>query len=49
MSVVEILHMIYAYVPQEVIIIILGGLTMGVILEIEERKNRKINGKKSKK
>ena len=49
MSVVEILHMIYAFVPQEVIIIIFGSLFMGIMIEIEERKNRKINGKKSKK
>ena len=45
MSVIEVLNMIYTFVPQEIVLIILGGITLFILLEIEERKNNILNGK----
>ena len=44
MSVIEILDMIYTIIPQEIILIILGCLAMGIMLQYEDYKNRKQNG-----
>ena len=46
MSVIEILDMIYTIMPQEIILIILGCLAMGIMLEYETYKNKKQTGKK---
>lgn len=46
MSVIEILNMIYTFIPQEILIIILGCLAMGIMLQYEDYRNKKQNGKK---
>jgi len=45
MSVIEILDMIYTIMPQEILIIILACLVMGVMLQYQDYKNKKQNGK----
>jgi len=45
MSIAEMLQMIYTFIPQEVILILLGGATSFVMLEIADRKTKKTKRK----
>ena len=36
MSVVEVLQMMYAIVPKEIVLIILGGITLLVLLNLQD-------------
>jgi len=40
MSIVEVLHMMYVFVPKEIILITLGAIAAWILLEREDRKNK---------
>ena len=45
MSVADMLQMLYTYIPKEVVLILLGGITAFVMLEITDRKTKKTKRK----
>tara|TARA_B100000925_G_C22001268_1_gene471412 strand:+ start:1154 stop:1294 length:141 start_codon:yes stop_codon:yes gene_type:complete len=46
MSIAQMLQTLYTFVPQEVILILLGGITSFVMLEIADRKTKFKNKRK---
>ena len=46
MSIIEALTMVYTFIPREVLLMILVCLIMYPMLEYNDYKNRKQNGKK---
>lgn len=45
----ESLELIYTFIPQQVLLIILGGVATFVLLEYNERKQKKLEKKRKRK